>query len=86
MIIAESEKSLTKDELEQLRVLEASYYDIAIKMGETELQLNRLQHIKKQLIAEYQEYLCKEQALLSDMQSKYGDVQIDKETGKIISR
>lgn len=69
-------KTLASEELEQVRNIRKQYADIAYSLGELELQ-------KRNLLNQHDNLILQEQALASELNTKYGTGTINVETGEI---
>jgi hypothetical protein len=67
---------LTPEELEQVKNIRKQYADIAYSLGENQLQ-------KRNLLNQYDNLTLQEQALVADLNTKYGTGSINVETGEI---
>ena len=74
--MSENLKKLTEEELQAVRDIKQEYGDLAMSLGELELQKMRLIDIQR-IIAE------KENKLASQLTEKYGPGSINLETGEI---
>ena len=67
---------LTPEELEQVKNIRKQYSEIAYSLGENQLQ-------KRNLLNQYDNLTLQEQALVADLNTKYGTGSINVETGEI---
>lgn len=83
-------KKLTTEELEKLRELQNSYSELTIKMGQLSMekiviqqQLDRLSTLEATYSQEYSNLLNAENNLLKELDTKYGAVTVNLDTGEI---
>ncbi len=85
-------KKLTQDEVEQITSVRDLYSKNTYDLGETEIQilnhsqiLNDLKKEKEHLFKDYQSIVEKDKGLAKQLSDKYGQGQINIETGEIIT-
>jgi predicted nuclease with TOPRIM domain len=71
-------KKLTTEELDEIKKIKASYNDLAISLGELEIEKSRLLEYRKNLSDA-------ELVLAKKLQDKYGEGSINLETGEVNS-
>ena len=71
-------KKLTIEELDEIKKITASYNDLAISLGELEIEKSRLLEYRKNLSDA-------ELVLAKKLQDKYGEGSINLETGEVNS-
>lgn len=71
-------KKLTTEELDEVKKIRSSYNDLAISLGELEIEKARLLEFRKTLSD-------RELVLAKTLQDKYGEGSINLETGEINS-
>ena len=71
-------KKLTTEELDEVKKIRSSYNDLAISLGELELEKARLLEFRKTLSD-------RELAITKTLQDKYGEGSINLETGEVNS-
>jgi hypothetical protein len=71
-------KKLTIEELDEIKKIKASYNDLAISLGELEIEKSRLLEYRKNLSDA-------ELVLAKKLQDKYGEGSINLETGEVNS-
>jgi predicted nuclease with TOPRIM domain len=71
-------KKLTTEELDEIKKIKASYNDLAISLGELEIEKSRLLEYRKNLGDA-------ELVLAKKLQDKYGEGSINLETGEVNS-
>jgi predicted nuclease with TOPRIM domain len=71
-------KKLTIEELDEIKKIKASYNDLAISLGELEIEKSRLLEYRKNLSDV-------ELVLAKKLQDKYGEGSINLETGEVNS-
>jgi hypothetical protein len=83
-------KQITPEELVQLRTLQESYSEITAKFGQLKVeqillkgQLERLAELEKSFELQYTETQIKETEFLQSLETKYGRISINIETGEI---
>lgn len=69
-------KKLTTEELDEVKKIRSSYNDLAISLGELELEKARLLEFRKTLSD-------RELAIAKTLQDKYGEGSINLETGEV---
>jgi hypothetical protein len=81
---------ITPEELVQLRTLQESYSEITAKFGQLKVeqillkgQLERLAELEKSFELQYTETQTKETEFLQSLETKYGRISINIETGEI---
>ena len=76
-------KVLTEEELKGLKDLNIATQDLIIKLGQNEYQMQIFNDQKKELIKEFETLKTAEIAFSQNIQSKYGVVNVNIETGEI---
>jgi hypothetical protein len=71
-------KKLTTEELDEVKKIRSSYNDLAISLGELEIEKARLLEFRKTLGD-------RELAIAKTLQDKYGEGSINLETGEVNS-
>jgi hypothetical protein len=71
-------KKLTTEELDEVKKIRSSYNDLAISLGELEIEKARLLEFRKTLSD-------RELAIAKTLQDKYGEGSINLETGEVNS-
>jgi predicted nuclease with TOPRIM domain len=71
-------KKLTTEELDEVKNIRSSYNDLAISLGELEIEKARLLEFRKTLSD-------RELAIAKTLQDKYGEGSINLETGEVNS-
>ena len=70
-------KKLTAEELQSIKTIRQDYSNLALTVGELELQkFNLLENYQKEIAA-------REKQLAAQLQEKYGEGSIDLETGEV---
>lgn len=69
-------KKLTTEEIDQIKQIKADYSELAMALGELEIEKSRLLEVRKAL-------QDREAALAKQLQDKYGQGSINLETGEI---
>jgi hypothetical protein len=69
-------KKLTTEELDEVKKIRSSYNDLAISLGELEIEKSRLLEFRKTLSD-------RELAIAKTLQDKYGEGSINLETGEV---
>ena len=83
MPIVSDKKKLTKEELESFKEIRQKTQSLIIELGEIELHKIQLESRHK-IAQEYFSQLANEEEKLSNsIKEKYGDIQINPETGEI---
>lgn len=78
-----SSKFLTQEEIEELKQLNIVSQELIIKFGQNEYQLQILKDQKNELVKELSNLKLKETQFSQALQNKYGNVNINLETGEI---
>jgi uncharacterized membrane protein len=76
-------KKLTEEELQQVKTIKSEYTNLALTLGELELQKIDIEENKKQLISTYAQLIEKETSIAKTLTEKYGDGTINMETGEV---
>lgn len=83
-------KTISKEELETLQNLQRSYSEITAKFGQLKVeqlilqsQLTRLGDLETQTEVEYSNIQTRETEYLKSLESKYGKISVNIETGEI---
>ena len=83
-------KTITKEELEALQNLQRAYSEITAKFGQLKVeqiilknQLNRLGELETQTEVEYSNIQTREMEFLKGLETKYGKISVNIETGEI---
>ena len=75
-------KKLSEKELQTLKEYQEKINIIVVNLGKLDLQINSLENTKKNLIKEYQEIETSQQKTALELQNKYGEGDIDLESGE----
>lgn len=75
-------KKLSTKELQPLKEYQEKINIIVVSLGKLDLQINSLENTKKNLIKEYQELETSQQKTALELQDKYGEGNIDLESGE----
>ena len=75
-------KKLLKKESQPLKEYQEKINIIIVSLGKLDLQINSLENTKKNLIKEYQELETSQQKTALELQNKYGEGNIDLESGE----
>ena len=75
-------KKLSEKELQPLKEYQEKINIIVVSLGKLDLQINSLENTKKDLIKEYQELEISQQKTALELQNKYGEGNIDLESGE----
>jgi hypothetical protein len=75
-------KKLLEKELQPLKEYQEKINIIIVSLGKLDLQINSLENTKKNLIKEYQELEISQQKTALELQNKYGEGNIDLESGE----
>ncbi len=75
-------KKLSEKELQTLKEYQEKINIIVVNLGKLDLQINSLENTKKNLIKEYQEIETSQQKTALELQNKYGEGNIDLESGE----
>jgi hypothetical protein len=76
-------KFLTEEELKGLKDLNTATQDLIIKLGQNEYQVQIFNDQKKELIKEFETLKTTEITFSQNLQSKYGVINVNIETGEI---
>jgi len=79
-------KVLTQDELQEVKDLQIENSNLISQFGELEVVIQNLSLRKEELIKKLKELKDKEVKIGQILQEKYGDGNIDIETGEFISK
>ena len=75
-------KKLSEKELQPLKEYQEKINIIIVSLGKLDLQINSFENTKKNLIKEYQELEISQQKTALELQNKYGEGNIDLESGE----
>ncbi len=75
-------KKLSEKELQPLKEYQEKINIIVVSLGKLDLQINSLENTKKNLIKDYQELETSQQKTALELQDKYGEGNIDLESGE----
>jgi hypothetical protein len=85
-------KKMSSEELETVNGLRNQYAEISVKLGQIKIeqyhvnmQLERLYELEQSLFEEYRQLNDTEKQFLNSIQQKYGDGEINIETGEIFT-
>ncbi len=81
--MSEELKKLTTEELESVKSIRQEYNNLAISLGELELQASNIAREKQRLLDTHKQTIEKESELAKQLQEKYGAGSINIETGEI---
>ena len=76
-------KFLTQDELSSIKKLNEDNQELVIKFGQIEFQLQLLSEQKSNLVDELKATKANEMKIFQKLESKYGKININLETGEI---
>lgn len=83
-----SEIKLTDQELKQIQDLRTKYAEVTAQLGQLKVeqiiateQINRLSELETQFTKEYLSIQAEEEAMAANITAKYGEGEIDVETG-----
>ena len=76
-------KKLTPEELESVKSIKNDYTNLAISLGELELQKSNIDKEKQRLLDSQTQLIEKEAELAKILSDKYGNGSINLETGEI---
>ena len=76
-------KKLTEEELQQIKAIKQEYTNLALSLGELELQKSNIEKERKQLLEIQTQLFEKESNLAKSLTEKYGNGSINLETGEI---
>ncbi len=79
-------KVLTQEELQEVKNLQVENSNLISQFGELEVVIQNLSLRKEELITKLKELKDKEVKIGQTLQDKYGDGNIDIETGEFISK
>ncbi len=79
-------KVLTQEELQEVKNLQVENSNLISQFGELEVVIQNLSLRKEELIVKLKELKDKEVKIGQTLQDKYGDGNIDIETGEFISK
>ena len=88
--MSEDIKKITPEELEDVQKIRSGYQEITVKLGQIQVQrmqitsqIEVLNKAEDDLRKEWQENQEKEQKAITDLEEKYGKVNINLDSGKI---
>ena len=88
--MSEDIKKITPEELEDVKNIRSEYQEITIKLGQIQVQrlqisnqLELLNKTEEDLRKEWGDTQAEEQTAISDLQEKYGKVNINLDSGEI---
>jgi hypothetical protein len=76
-------KNLTPEELEAVKQIKGDYTNLALSLGELELQKADLEREKTNLLNKQSQIIERENQLAKELTEKYGNGSINLETGEI---
>jgi hypothetical protein len=76
-------KKLTSEELDSVKAIKNEYTNLAIALGELELQKSNIAKEKQRLLDNQTQLIEKETELAKTLSDKYGNGSINLETGEI---
>lgn len=79
----EVQKSITKEELETLRGLQDRFNTLANQLGNLELQIADMNEARQSLFKKYDEHKQDSNNFVKGLETKYGKVSINIQTGEI---
>ena len=88
--MSEDIKKITPEELEDVKNIRSEYQEITVKLGQIQVQrmqitsqIEMLNKAEEDLRKEWGDTQADEQTAISDLQEKYGKVNINLDSGKI---
>lgn len=88
--MSEDIKKITPEELENVQKVRSKYQEITVKLGQIQVQrmqitnqIEMLNKTEEDLRKEWGDTQAEEQTTISDLQEKYGKVNINLDSGKI---
>ena len=86
-----SEKKFSEEEMKQLRAIQQKYFDIQSQFGKIKIakinlnnQLNEIDNLEEDLEKQFSSNRETEENFVDDITKKYGDGQLNLETGTFI--
>jgi hypothetical protein len=76
---------ITQEELEELNKFRLSNQQLIINFGQLEIELQNINFQKQYLISNLESLKKSESTFLNNLQKKYGDVNIDPDTGEFVA-
>lgn len=73
---------ISQDLIDQLKKHNANSQEFVVKFGQIEVQIQELNNFKQLLLKEYETHKQNEKQLTETLQQKYGDGNINLETGE----
>ena len=80
------ETKLTDKEMETITKARSGFDEITVKFGQVEVELTNLTKTKEMLIQELSTLKTKEREIVENITTKYGDGELDVNTGVFISK
>lgn len=79
----EVKKTLTKEELDALKRFQDSFAILTNQLGTLELQIVDMNETRQSLLKKYEEHKQETNSFVKDLETKYGRVSINIQTGEI---
>ena len=76
-------KKLTAEELDAIKAIKLEYNNLAVSLGELELQKANIEKDKQVLLPQHSQLIEKESNLANQLSEKYGNGTINLDTGEI---
>ena len=76
-------KKLTAEELDAIKAIKLEYNNLAVSLGELELQKANIEKDKQVLLSQHSQLIEKESNLANQLSEKYGNGTINLDTGEI---
>ena len=76
-------KKISSEELESIKKIKQEYTELALTLGELELQKSNIEKEKLRLLDIHTQLMEKETNLVNQLSTKYGNGTINVETGEI---
>jgi len=80
------ETKLTEEEMQSIKNARNGFDEITVKFGQVEVEIANLSNTKEMLIKELSELKNTEREIVKNITEKYGDGELDINTGVFISK
>ena len=72
---------VTEEEINSVKVLQDKYTEIVARLGQLQLDKSRINQLETELLENFKQLQKDEQSIVTEMNTKYGQGQLDVESG-----
>jgi helix-turn-helix protein len=80
------EVKITDEEMDQIKSIRDGFDTLTVKFGQVEMELSNLNKTKQVLETQFFDVKAKEQEIIKSITDKYGDGELDVNTGVFVAK